>query len=191
MQLAGQYGQMIQSKKIHQNQFVSLEIILKCKQKVNDLEEERARIIQAQKSLELEKVIQKMKRESYKNELDQCMSMKNQKNNQDQLIMHDLQRQDISNIQQYAQKELGNIAAYRSKLAQKEETIRFRQGQFQAQVMSPEMQREMHIDQVINARNEQFKREQDMKERSERDRKLAMNDDRQRSLERQLEEKRM
>jgi hypothetical protein len=94
---------------------------------VSDLQEERERIAQAQKSLELEKVIQKMKRESYKNELDHCLRMKQAKDNHGQIIKQELVRQDISNIHQYAQKELSNMAAYRSKFVHKDELMRQRQ----------------------------------------------------------------
>lgn len=52
------------------------------------------------------------------------------------------------------------------------------------------MQKDMMLDQVISARNEQYLREQEAKERQERERRHAMTDDRQRSLERQIQEKR-
>lgn len=44
---------------------------------------------------------------------------------------------------------------------------------------------------MINQRNEQWQREQEAKERAERDRRVAMTEDRQRSLDRQLMEKKM
>ena len=52
-------------------------------------------------------------------------------------------------------------------------------------------QREWQISQLINQRNEQWQREQEAKERAERDRRVAMTEDRQRSLDRQLMEKKM
>ncbi|TNV82891.1 hypothetical protein FGO68_gene2685 [Halteria grandinella] len=179
IQLAGQYGQMINNKKYIEKE-----------SKVSDIQEERERIAKAQKSLELEKVIHQMKRESYKNELDQCLQMKQARVNHGQLINQELVKQDISNIQSYAQKELNNMAAYRNQFVHKDELMRQRQGQYQQQVMSPAMQKDMMLDQVISARNEQYLREQEAKERQERERRHAMTDDRQRSLERQIQEKR-
>ena len=43
------------------------------------MHEERERIQQAMKSLELEKAIQRMKKDNYKVELDQCMKYKQMK----------------------------------------------------------------------------------------------------------------
>lgn len=69
-----------------------------------------------------------MKRESYKNELDQCLQMKQARVNHGQLINQELVKQDISNIQSYAQKELNNMAAYRNQFVHKDELMRQRQG---------------------------------------------------------------
>jgi len=58
-------------------------------------------------------------------------------------------QQDIHNMQMYAQKELSNIAAYRSKLQQKDDIIRQRQGQYKDQVMSASVNREYQMSQLI------------------------------------------
>ena len=86
--------------------------------------EEKERIQQAQKSLELERVINRMKRDNYRQELDQCLQYKQQKVSHNQGVNSQVVQQDLQNIQMYAQKELSNIAAYRSKLQQKDDIIR-------------------------------------------------------------------
>lgn len=57
--------------------------------------------------------------------------------------------------------------------------------------MSPTMHKDYQINHFINQREEQLKREQEMKERAERDRRAAMSEDRVKTLERQMEEKKM
>jgi hypothetical protein len=46
---------------------------------VHEIQEERDRIMAAQRSLEIEKALIRIKKESYKNELDQCLMMKKHK----------------------------------------------------------------------------------------------------------------
>jgi hypothetical protein len=67
-----------------------------------------------------------MKLDNYRQELDQCMQMKNLMQNQSNNIKKESVKQDINNIQQYAQKELSNMAAYRSKFQHKDEVMRVR-----------------------------------------------------------------
>lgn len=69
--------------------------------------------------------------------------------------------------------------------------MRQRQGQYKDHVQNAAMQREWQMSQLINQRNEQFQREQEARERAERERRAAMTEERQRSLDRQLQEKRM
>lgn len=52
------------------------------KKKEYEIQEERERIVQAQRSLELERMMNKMKKDNYRQELDQCLSFKQQKDNQ-------------------------------------------------------------------------------------------------------------
>ena len=68
--------------------------------------------------------------------------------------------------------------------------MRFRQGQYQQQVLTQEQMKDYHLNQVIAARNDQYQREQEAKARMEQQRRAAMTEDRARSLERQIEEKR-
>jgi hypothetical protein len=66
----------------------------------------------------------------------------------------------------------------------KDELMRLRQGQYAEQVMNPLMMRDLELNQVINARTDQYEKDQASKERQEIYRRAAMSDDRQRSLER-------
>lgn len=125
-----------------------------------------------------------MKKENYRQELDQHLNFKRQKENHHQTIQQEMARQDISNIQQYAQRELNNLAQYRSKFAHKDELMRLRQGNYAEQVMNPAMMKDLELNHVINARNDQYEKDQASKERYELHRRAAMSDDRQRSLER-------
>jgi hypothetical protein len=50
--------------------------------------------------------------------------------------------------------------------------------------MNPLMMRDLELNQVINARTDQYEKDQASKERQEIYRRAAMSDDRQRSLER-------
>ena len=118
--MAGHHGAQIQNKRS--------ELVEK---KVNDMQEEHQRIQQAQKSLEIEKVIQKMKKDSYRNDLDQLMMYKNEQVNPNQYAKNEIEkRQDISNIQQYAQNEFNPMAAYKNKFVAKDQVMSYRQGQY-------------------------------------------------------------
>jgi isocitrate dehydrogenase len=83
------------------------------------------------------------------------------------------------------------MANYKNMLTHKDDVMRVRQGQYKDIVQAQAQQREWQISQLINQRNEQWQREQEAKERAERDRRVAMTEDRQRSLDRQLMEKKM
>ena len=83
------------------------------------------------------------------------------------------------------------MANYKNMMNHKDDVMRARQGQYKDIVQAQAHQREWQISQLINQRNEQWQREQEAKERAERDRRVAMTEDRQRSLDRQLMEKKM
>jgi hypothetical protein len=51
------------------------------------------------------------------------------------------------------------------------------------------MQRDIHLSQMISARNDQYLRDQEIKAQLEQQKKAALSSERQRSLERQIEEK--
>jgi len=55
--------------------------------------------------------------------------------------------------------------------------------------MSPSLHRDYQLSQLINLRNEQYQRDQEARERAERERRIAMTEERARSLERQINEK--
>lgn len=56
----------------------------------------------AQRSLEMEKALIRIKKESYKNDLDQFLMMKKHKEGHQDDIKKEMLRQDINNIEQYA-----------------------------------------------------------------------------------------
>lgn len=57
-----------------------------------------------------------MKKDSYRQELDQLMEYKQRMLHPTLSMQRELERmKDVANIQQYAQRELGNQAAYRNK----------------------------------------------------------------------------
>ena len=160
-------------------------------QKELEIQKERERIQQAQRSLELERLMNRYKKDSYRQELDQCLQYKHQKDNEMQGQQSEGLKQDIQNIHLYAQKEMQNQANYKSMLQHKEDLIRARQGQYKDIVQAQAQQRDWQLSQLINQRNEQYQREQEARERAERERRIAMTEERQRSLERQMQEKRM
>lgn len=59
------------------------------------------------------------------------------------------------------------MAAYRNKFAHKNEVMRFRQDQYYEQVMSPSMHKDFQINHFINQREEQLKKDQEVKAKAE------------------------
>lgn len=65
------------------------------------------------------------------------MMMKTQTINNGKLAETDQKRQDIINMQMNATREISNEMDYKNKFVRKDNTMKYRQGQYQQYVMSP------------------------------------------------------
>ncbi|CDW74977.1 UNKNOWN [Stylonychia lemnae] len=177
-QLADEYGTSITNQKAKQQEIRQLEMI-----------DEQRRIQEAHRSLELEKIVKKQKLDNYRKQLDAQLNMKGDNSNIERKLGQDFTQEELMLLHMNAQRELNNEEQYRQKFVKKDEVMKNRQQQFQEMVMNQNMHKDFLINQTINQREEDYKKQQEQRENDMKRMRMAMSEDRQRTLEYQIQEK--
>lgn len=91
------------------------------------MKEDKRRIEEAMRSLEIEKQMKRQKVQNYRSELDKVLSQKNMMHQQQKYMSAEGKREDIMNMQIRSQKEIENETSYKNKFVQKDGKMRARQ----------------------------------------------------------------
>ena len=88
-----------------------------------------------------------------------------------------------------ATREISNEMDYKNKFVKKDNTMKYRQDKYSQFVMSPEQKRQMELMEIVNKRENDYKRTLENKEILNKQIQHAINDERSRILGKQLQEK--